>query len=106
MHEVSGSEARIAMIGARRPSHEVDVPVIKRIGPFRFFLYSQENVESHEAPHVHVRSADGEASFGLSPVKLRKARGYTEIEVNRIRALVVDHREEFLRRWYDFFDRQ
>lgn len=81
------------------------MPIIKRIGPFRFFIYSHENVETHEPPHVHVRSGDGEASFDLSTGEVRKVRGYTDVEVNRIRELVVEHRSEFLRRWYEFFDR-
>lgn len=81
------------------------MPTIKRIGPYRFFFYSHENVETHEPPHIHVRSGDGEASFGLATVEPREAWGYTPTELNRIRDLVLAHRAEFLRRWYGFFDR-
>lgn len=81
------------------------MPTLLRIGPYRFFFYSHENVKSHEPPHVHVRSADGEASFELAPVKARESRGYNRAEMNQIGELVEAHRIEFLRRWYGFFDR-
>jgi hypothetical protein len=37
------------------------MPTVLRIGPYRFFFYSNEG---HEPPHIHVESADGEASAG------------------------------------------
>jgi hypothetical protein len=48
---------------------------------------------------------DGEASFWLSPVALREASGYTPREIERIRRVVVAHRQEILRRWHEFFGR-
>ena len=80
------------------------MPVIHRFGPYRFFFYSHENQDTREPPHIHVISGGGEASFWLSPVALREASGYTPREVERIRRVVIAHREGILRRWHEFFD--
>jgi hypothetical protein len=79
------------------------VPTVHRFGPYRFFFYSDENRRTHEPPHIHVVSGDGEASFWLSPVRLRESWGYNRPEVERIRRLVDVHRDEILRRWNEFF---
>ena len=80
------------------------MPVVHRFGPYRFFFYSHENRATREPPHIHVKSADGEASLWLSPVSLREAWDYTPREVERIRRIVIAHREELLRRWNEFFN--
>lgn len=79
------------------------MPVVHRFGPYRFF-YSNENQMIGERPHIHVLSAQGSASFWLSPVSMREAWGYTPREVERIRRLVIAHREGTLMRWHEFFD--
>lgn len=91
------------MMGARRPSREVGVPVVHRFGPYRFFFYAGENRQTREPPHVHVVSGDGEASFWLSPVRHRESWGYNRREIERVRRLVIAHREDILRRWNEFF---
>ena len=40
------------------------MPVILIIGPYRFFFYSNEG-NPLKAPHIHVRSQDGEAKISL-----------------------------------------
>lgn len=80
------------------------MPTVYRLGPYRFYFYSEENDASHEAPHVHVRSGDGVASFWLVPVRTRDFQAYTPREVERIRRIVVEHRDLLLRRWHEFFD--
>ena len=42
------------------------MPVIHRLGPYRFFFFSDENRETFEPPHVHVLSGNGSAVFWLS----------------------------------------
>ncbi|MFI5042470.1 MAG: DUF4160 domain-containing protein [Acidimicrobiales bacterium] len=81
------------------------MPVIFRFGPYRFWFWANENVDVGEPPHVHVRSADGWAVFWLDPVRLRTARGYTAGDIDRIRRIVVARRNEFRRRWFEFFGR-
>ena len=80
------------------------MPTVHRFGPYRFFFYANENRASHEARHIHVASADGQASFWLEPVSVRATFAYTPREVERIRRIVVSNRELLLRRWNEFFD--
>ena len=81
------------------------MPTIHRLGPYRFFFYANENLESGEPPHIHVTSAKGAAVFWLSPVSVRETSGYTPREIERIRRVVIGSREMMLRRWHEFFDR-
>src|SRR6476660_9439913 len=83
---------------------EVRVPTVHRFGPYRFYFHSEENYASHEAPHIHVRSGDGVASFWLVPVRVRDFEGYTPREVARIGRIVTANRDLLLRRWHEFFD--
>jgi hypothetical protein len=92
------------MMAARRPIREVGVPTVHRLGPYRFFLYSDENRRTNEPPHIHVRSGSGSAKFWLEPVSQHEVRGYTRREAGRIRRIVAGSREMLLRRWHEFFD--
>jgi hypothetical protein len=80
------------------------VPTVHRLGPYRFFFYSNENQGMGEPPHIHVRSAHGTAKFWLDPVRPHERRAYTPREIDRIRRIVEANREILLRRWHDFFD--
>lgn len=91
------------MMDTRRSFGEVRVPTIHRFGPYRFFFWSHENRATNEPPHIHVRSADGEAVFWLAPVAMRDYWGYTPREVERIRRLVTTHRVALMRQWHEFF---
>ena len=82
------------------------MPTVHRLGPYRFYFFSEENRASHEPPHVHVRSANGAAAFWLEPVRVREYEGYTPREVERVRRIVVANRDLLLRRWHEFFDQR
>ena len=82
------------------------MPTVHRFGPYRFYFFSEENDASHEAPHIHVRSGNGVASFWLAPVSVRDFEGYNRREVERLRRNVVANRELLLRRWHEFFDQR
>jgi hypothetical protein len=43
---------------------------------------------------VHVERDVCEAKFWLDPVRLERSRGFRSKEINRIRALVDEHREQ------------
>jgi hypothetical protein len=85
---------------------EVALPTVLRLGPYRFFFYARENRASFEAPHIHVRSGGGSASFWLLPVRVRDFKGYTPREISRIRRIVVANQDLLLRRWDEFFGSQ
>jgi len=54
------------------------MPTIMRIGPYRFFFYSNEK---GEPPHVHVDYLDGNAKFWLEPILLASNKGNTSHKV-------------------------
>ena len=76
------------------------MPTVLRIRGYRFHFYANEGLEP---AHIHVRSAQGTAKFWLSPVALADWRRYDYRELNAIRGLVVEHREELLRAWDTYF---
>jgi hypothetical protein len=76
------------------------MPTVLRVGPFRFFFYAGDG---GEPPHVHVERDDCEAKFWLDPVRLERSRGSSRNEINRLRSLVVEHRQQLLESWDEFF---
>ncbi len=77
------------------------MPTLARIGGLRFFFYSNEG---HEPPHVHVERAEAGAKFWLHAVGCARSHHMSEHELRRIRAVVIEHRSEFLEAWHEFFD--
>lgn len=76
------------------------MPTVLRVGPFRFFFYAGDG---DEPPHVHVERDDCEAKFWLDPVRLERSDGFRRKEINQIRELIEDHREQLLESWNAFF---
>jgi hypothetical protein len=76
------------------------MPTVLRVGPFRFFFYAGDG---GEPPHVHVERDDCEAKFWLDPLRLERSRGFRRKDINRIRELIEEHREELLEGWNEFF---
>ena len=69
------------------------MPTILRISGFRFLFYS---LEGSEPPHIHVEQGERVAKFWLDSVRLAESRGFRAHELNRLRALVVEHRLAFV----------
>ena len=78
------------------------MPTVLRIRGYRFHFYSRESLEP---PHIHIRSANGNAKFWPQPIGLAEWRGYDHRELNVIRDLVEEHVEEFLSAWNTYFRR-
>lgn len=76
------------------------MPTVLRIGPYRFFFFSNEGAEE---PHIHVESGDDYAKFWISPVALARSVGYNARELHRIRELVEEHREFMEAKWHEYF---
>jgi hypothetical protein len=76
------------------------MPTVLRVGPFRFFFYAGDG---GEPPHVHVERDECEAKFWLEPIRLERSRGFSRKEINRIRDLVEQHRQQLLEGWDEFF---
>ena len=76
------------------------MPTVRNISGFRFFFYS---LEGSEPPHVHVERQQNTAKYWLEPVRLAASRGFRSHELNRIRAMVIEHRAEFMEAWHGHF---
>jgi len=78
------------------------MPTVLRLFGFRFFFYS---LEGTEPAHIHVERGDDVAKFWLDPVELAESHGFRAHEVNRLRALVIEHRQSFVEAWNAHFGR-
>jgi len=76
------------------------MPTVLRIGPARFFFYSNEG---SEPPHIHVERAGAVAKFWLEPVSLASSSRLSAHELRRLERQVNEHRLMFLEAWHDYF---
>jgi len=71
-----------------------------RIGPFRFFFYSNEN---GELAHIHIQREGMLAKFWLKPVSLASSTRFSPKELRKLETLVIENRETFLEAWNEYF---
>jgi hypothetical protein len=76
------------------------MPTILRIGPFRFFFYSNEN---SEPAHIHIQRDDSLAKFWLKPVALASSTRFSPKELRKLESLVDDNQEKFVEAWNEYF---
>ncbi len=76
------------------------MPALLRVRGYRFFFYS---MEAREPSHIHVAHAGRYAKFWLEPVALAQVRGFRGHELTEIRQIVLQHRQFFFGRWYEYF---
>jgi len=76
------------------------MPTVLRIGPYRFFFYSNEN---GEPPHIHIQRDRMLAKFWLSPVMLAGSTRFSAKELRKLESLVTENRETFLEVWNEYF---
>jgi hypothetical protein len=76
------------------------MPTVLNASGYRFFFYSKEG---REPPHIHVEGSSSTAKFWLEPVQLARSRGLRSHDVNRLRAVVIEHRLVFLEAWRGHF---
>ena len=82
------------------PSQAYPVPTVARIGPYRFFFFSNEG---SEPPHIHVERDDSLAKFWLRPIALASWSGFTSQELRRLTGLVSENQIRFEEAWDEFF---
>lgn len=59
--------------------------------------------QANEPPHIHVRRGKLTAKFWLSePVRLARAGRFRDHELNAIRHLVGENRQEFIEAWNEY----
>lgn len=76
------------------------MPTVLRVGPYRFFFYSNEGTEP---PHVHVEAGEKLAKFWLQPVSLASNMGYNGSEIRHIEELVRQHHKTLIKAWRKHF---
>ena len=76
------------------------MPTIYRYKGFRFHFYSDEGLEP---PHVHIRRAEDTCKFLLDSVSLAFNDGMRTSELKELEGIVIEHREEFLEKWHEYF---
>lgn len=76
------------------------MPTVLVVSGYRFFFFS---LEGNEPPHIHVEHGDNVAKFWLNPVQLAESHGFRSHELNRVRALVIEHRMTFQEAWNAHF---
>lgn len=72
------------------------MPTILRVGPYRFFFYSNEK---GEPPHIHVQREKNLAKFWLNPVSVAGSSYFVSHELRTIQRLVNENRKLFLEAW-------
>ncbi len=72
------------------------MPTILRIGPYRFFFYSNER---GEPPHIHVQHERFLAKFWLNPVALAGSRHFSSHELRTIQKHVDENQQIFMEAW-------
>ena len=72
------------------------MPALLRVGGYRFFFYSLEDLEP---PHIHAAHAGRYAKFWLDPVSLASNRGFRSHELTVLREIVLENRDFFLEKW-------
>jgi hypothetical protein len=79
------------------------MPVVFRVGGYRFFFYSNEG-NPREPPHIHVEAGEGEAKFWLRPeVRVAYNDGFDGRTLRELLRLVEVNRERLERAWAEFF---
>ena len=73
------------------------MPTILKIGPYRFFFFSEE---SNEPVHVHVIREQTEAKFWISPtVSVADNKGFAQHELRKVMRLVEENKELIENEW-------
>ena len=76
------------------------MPAVLRIGPYRFFFYSNEN---GEPPHIHIQRDNMLAKFWLHPVSLASSTRFSAKELRKLEALVIENKEIIMVAWNEHF---
>ena len=76
------------------------MPTILKIGPYRFFFYSNE---LGEPAHIHIQRERMLAKFWLNPVALAGSTRFSPKELRTLQQLVIEHRKMFVEAWNEYF---
>ena len=74
-------------------------PTVMKIGPFRFYFYSNEGLEP---PHIHVQDGKKSAKFWLESGELAYSVNFSAHELNKIKVLIKENKDTFMEAWHEF----
>jgi hypothetical protein len=77
------------------------MPTVLKVGPYRFFFYAGDR---DEPAHIHVERDAADAKFWLDPVRFQWSHGFGAHEINRIERIVIEHHQQLLDSWNEYFD--
>jgi hypothetical protein len=73
------------------------MPTIREIsGPYRLFFFS---FDCGEPKHVHVQRERKVCKYWMEPVALSSNHGFSPVELNAIRQLLVSNRTKIMEAW-------
>ena len=79
------------------------MPTILFINGFRFFFYSNENVEPM---HIHVKKGNAEGKIWLEPkCEIAFLHGFANSEQKDIRKIVIDNYDTLKIKWNEYFNK-
>ncbi len=76
------------------------MPTVMRIGPYRFFFYSNEG---NEPSHIHVQRDQASAQFWLAPVRLASNHGFAAHDLRALRDIITEHEPALMEAWHEHF---
>ena len=76
------------------------MPTILRIGPFRFFFYSNEK---GEPAHIHIQRDSMLAKFWLNPVSLASSTRFSAKELRKLEMIVTENEQAIMEAWNEYF---
>jgi len=76
------------------------MPTILRIGPYRFYFYSNEQ---GEPAHIHIQRERMLAKFWLQPVMLASSTRFSPKELRKLEVLVSENKNTLLEAWNEYF---
>ncbi len=76
------------------------MPTVLRVGPYRFFFFSNEG---DEPAHIHVRRDSALAKYWLRPIMLASSSHFSAAEIRKVRRLVAANEQVLLEAWDEHF---
>ncbi len=76
------------------------MPTVLRIGPYRFFFYSNEGAEP---PHIHIQRESMLAKLWLDPVSVASSSRFPAQELNRLLNVVEENQTTLMEAWHEYF---
>jgi len=82
-----------------------EIPTVLRVGPYRFYFFSNEQTAKGrtEPPHVHVKAGSKQGKIWLTPVRVARQGQFSDKEMNDIVNIVKANHTQIVEGWHDYF---